>query len=321
MSNDSVCTFNSSTITFVVRRELILPSSAIPPSDTLSYLIRFPGGMFYSKGARDFIENYLGQDDMDRSHGSQFKCQRNMFYGTIFADSCVWLKPLSAGSTDTTYRAYFGTVVWEDKWWSWSKLVIRCLLTLYILCVLWQRYWRHYKPLMRSLQRIGVGDQRYCHYVIIAGDPTYMILSDPWVSLVMTMDIVITPAYASWSVLRVGQFNDLGTLSLGCSYSTRHVWSDHLAMRCLSYIVQARRREFKFAPIDPGLLGFGALLYGGPLMSLIGNTILMVVFQSAWTWFVPSDLLSQAVEVSIGTIMALFLLACLPVALSLTIRK
>ncbi|KAH9185370.1 hypothetical protein AeNC1_012657, partial [Aphanomyces euteiches] len=260
--------FDSSTATYVVRRKQILPLQMVPTASFSSYLIHFPGAMFYGSGMQSSVTSFLNQDAADRPTTGLFHCQRNYYYSAREDDS------------DDVYMVYFGTVVWESTTWSWCKLAYRCLLTLYILRVFWQRYCRHFQHLLNNLRNIGI-DKKYCHYEVIVGDPTYLIICDPCISIVMMADIMVNPAYCCWSTLRVC-YNDLMTFSLDCLYSTRFVWFGYFIMLVLSYLVKARRWDLQFVPLDPGILGLGAVLYAGPVFTLIANTQLMVLFHLTW---------------------------------------
>ncbi|CAK4917283.1 unnamed protein product, partial [Aphanomyces euteiches] len=145
------------------------------------------------------------------------------YFGLLSAHACVWLEPLPPETTETDlYFAYFGTNTLEGVRWSWFKMTFRCLLTIYILFVLWWRYCRHYRALFLGLRQVGMGEQ-YSRYQVIVGDPTYLILSDPFVSLVMIIDISFVPEYIAWSIFRVCQFQDILAFFLGCFYSSRFV--------------------------------------------------------------------------------------------------
>ncbi|KAG9398089.1 hypothetical protein AC1031_015009 [Aphanomyces cochlioides] len=201
------------------------------------------------------------------------------------------MEPLPIKSRDDDdYMEYFGYVFESALWCSF-----RCLLTLYILSVLCRRYCRSYRPLFQGLREIGLRDQ-YCRYEIIVGDPTYVILSDPLVALVMVTDTMLAPPYIAWSIVRVCQFHDLSAFFLGCFYSSRYVWCGYLAMRCTSYMARWRRWEAKFSPIDPGMLAIAALLYGDPVMSLIGNTSMLLVFHDTWDIFLPAQLKGNNID-------------------------
>ncbi|KAH9145263.1 hypothetical protein AeRB84_010821 [Aphanomyces euteiches] len=321
LSCDRCHSLRSTTITYVECRKLVLPVDVASTSWLSSYFIRFPGAVTYGLGIQTFVRELLSQDAATRRRNRLFQCQRNYYYGIVLSDSCVWLEPLLLDISSDIYTVYFGTFVWEGQLWSWLKLAFRSLLTLFILRVLWLRYCRHYLPLLQSLQEIGVDDQ-FCRYEAIVGDPMYLILSDPRVTTVMVIDILLTtPPYVAWSVLRVCQYRDLIAFCLGCLYLTRSVWCGYFAMRCVSYIAKVRRWEHKFAPIDPGVLGFVVFLYGGPIFSLLGNASLMAIFLLMWSCFLPSSLALQAADFAPGVIIGIMLTGCLPVGLSLAFQN
>ncbi|KAG9407796.1 hypothetical protein AC1031_021036 [Aphanomyces cochlioides] len=93
-------------------------------------------------------------------------------------------------------------------------------------------------------------------------------------------DIMTTPVYVVWSTMRV--------------------WCGYFGMRFVSYVAKSRGWERHFAPIDPGMLGLGALVYGGPILSLIGNTSLMAMFHASWRLFLPSAVEFQGAEGATG---------------------
>ncbi|KAH9150789.1 hypothetical protein AeRB84_006434 [Aphanomyces euteiches] len=261
MDHNQVTHFDSHTLTYVARRQLALPCESIPFESLNAHLIEFPGIMFSGLGERTF-------------------CEQVYYYGTVLMDGCIWLEPLPHDDGNDACRdvdmAYRGAVVLESAHWSWFKLILRPLLTLFILHVLWHRYCRHYFPLLHALQEIGVNDT-FTRYVVIVGGPTYLILSHPSVSIVMAADIVSTPSYIAWSTLRVCQFSDWSAFCLGCLYSMRFVWEGYLAMRLLSFIAKARKWENKFAPIDPGVPW------------LCRSALWRAHFESLWQYVVDGD--------------------------------
>ncbi|CAK4123313.1 unnamed protein product [Aphanomyces euteiches] len=298
MARDAVCRFDSATNSYVLRKRLNLPSTSVPSETFLSYLIQCPGMSNTTHPHTASICRRISnpRQPTRRSSNRLFQCQTAYYFGLLSAHACVWLEPLPPETTETDlYFAYFGTNTLEGVRWSWFKMTFRCLLTIYILFVLWWRYCRHYRALFLGLRQVGMGEQ-YSRYQVIVGDPTYLILSDPFVSLVMIIDISFVPEYIAWSIFRVCQFQDILAFFLGCFYSSRFVWCGYLAMRCLSYLVHRRQWETKFTPIDPGILGIGAFLYGGPAMTLMGNTSIMVLFHFVWGILLPAERRDSGIE-------------------------
>ncbi|CAK4208909.1 unnamed protein product [Aphanomyces euteiches] len=151
---------------------------------------------------------------------------------------------------------------------------------------------------MDNLRQFGVNDKTLSvhHYEVVVGDPTYMILSDPFVSLVMVVDVWLGVAYAAMATIRAGQVSDLWLLLLGMLYSSRYVWFAYFVMRILSFVAKRQHCEDRFSPLDPTLLAMVAYLYGGPVMSVFDNTRLMAIFHPLWSLFVPASMKYQAID-------------------------
>ncbi|CAK4577703.1 unnamed protein product [Aphanomyces euteiches] len=143
---------------------------------------------------------------------------------------------------------------------------------------------------MDNLRQFGVNDKTLSvhHYEVVVGDPTYMILSDPFVSLVMVVDVWLGVAYAAMATIRAGQVSDLWLLLLGMLYSSRYVWFAYFVMRILSFVAKRQHCEDRFSPLDPTLLAMVAYLYGGPVMSVFDNTRLMAIFHPLWSMLLLS---------------------------------
>ncbi|KAH9110810.1 hypothetical protein LEN26_013623 [Aphanomyces euteiches] len=320
MSNSSDLHFDSSTNTYAMRRRLEFPLEAVPTALQSSYLIRFQAAMFFGRGIQGFVNDFLSQDASARHKSRLYRCQRGYYFGAVSNDACLWLEPVLNGTASDEYEVYYGILVWESVVWSWCKLAFRCLLTLFIMRVMWQRYCRHYFPLLRGLEEIGI-DAKFSRYEVIVGDPTYLILSDPLVGLVMLTDTLVAPAYVSWSLLRISQYKDIPALALGLFYFTRQVWCGYFVMRILSYVAKARQWENKFAPVDPGALGIGFFLFAGPLISLTANTPMMKTYSIMWTWLLPSALEFQGIEGATGVITGMLPTGFFPVYLSFALQK
>ncbi|CAK4309223.1 unnamed protein product [Aphanomyces euteiches] len=276
--------------------------------------------MFFGHGMQVFVNDFLSQDASARRKSRLHRCQRGYYFGAVSNDACLWLEPVLNGTASDEYEVYYGILVWESVVWSWCKLAFRCLLTLFIMRVMWQRYCRHYFPLLRGLEEIGING-KFSRYEVIVGDPTYLILSDPLVGLVMLTDTLVAPAYVSWSLLRISQYKDIPALTLGLFYFTRQVWCGYFVMRVLSYVVKARQWESKFAPVDPGALGIGFFLFAGPLISLTANTPMMKTYSIMWTWLLPSALEFQGIEGATGVITGMLPTGFFPVYLSFALQK
>ncbi|KAG9398087.1 hypothetical protein AC1031_015007 [Aphanomyces cochlioides] len=85
--------------------------------------------------------------------------------------------------------------------------------------------------------------------------------------------------------------------------------------------VHRRRWETKFTPIDPGILGIGAFLYGGPAMTLMGNTSIMALFHFVWGILLPAEQRDSGIESAGGMLSAATIVASFPVVYSISLGQ
>ncbi|CAK4672702.1 unnamed protein product, partial [Aphanomyces euteiches] len=137
-------------------------------------------------------------------------CQHEYLVRIIFGEMCFWMdesEPVP-NSTSPRYQMWAAIYSLETPQLCWVKFVFRSLVTTYVLYVLWTRYYCHCRTLVRNLRFVGLGSE-YIHYQIVMGDPGYAVLTDPFVSLAMFVDIWYGAPYMIIAVWRVSQFQDL----------------------------------------------------------------------------------------------------------------
>ncbi|KAG9400939.1 hypothetical protein AC1031_009661 [Aphanomyces cochlioides] len=224
-------------------------------------------------------------------------CEHDYAVGIRFGELCFWMDEIDAelDSTPPRYHVWAATYSLETPQLCWFKFFFRSLLRSYMLFVLWSRYYRHYGILMRNLRSLGLGHDLIAYQVIL-GDPGYVVLSDPLVSLAMFIDIWCGPPYMVITILRVSQFHDFWAYGLGCMYLSRTVWFAYLCMRGLSSFVKLRRWEASFA-----LTNYKQYL-SGPVTSLLTMTPLAWLFRQFWDVCLPQSQKGQAVESIIETL-------------------
>ncbi|CAK4227611.1 unnamed protein product, partial [Aphanomyces euteiches] len=182
----------------------------------------------------------------------------------------------------------------------WFKFIFRSGVSTYVLYVFWTRYYRRFGPLLHNLRTIGFGSE-YMHYQVVLGDPAYAILIDPFVSFAMFVDIWCAAPYAAMAVFRV--------------------WFAYLCMRGFSAVVKWRRWEAGFAPVDPGFLAICAYVYGGPMTSAIVFSPMVRLTRKSFSYFLPSALHGQVIEVSFLTVLYALTMAHFPLVYSLAATK
>ncbi|KAH9141243.1 hypothetical protein AeRB84_014560 [Aphanomyces euteiches] len=283
------------TNTFALRREMAIPHE-VPQIDVMNWIIRMPASLFFGAGIRNYLQSFIMANTTRRAQMQPWQmCQHDFVLTNKMSELCIWLEP----SEPNSYNVWAATAVLESSLSSWLKLIFRCLLTVYVLFVLWKRYYRHYITLLNNLRQIGLSRQ-YGRYKIVVGDPAYAILSDPVVSLAMVIDSLWSLSYIAVALIQLA----------------RCVWYGYLFMRIFSAIAKKYQWEASFSPVDPGFLSICAYIYAGPIMSFMGTTQLVQIFHVLWSLFLPEEMKYQAIEGITATVFVFFIQACIPLIFS-----
>ncbi|KAH9125437.1 hypothetical protein AeMF1_003937, partial [Aphanomyces euteiches] len=294
------------TNTFAIRHEMTLPFE-ISKGDIFKYLIRMPG--FFGNGIRNLISSFLTSNETSRQRLKPWQmCQHNRLLSLPYSQMCLWIVQ---GTEANQYTVWLASHIDESIETCWIKFVLRVILALYILYLLWTRYYCHYKTLLSNLRQLGFSPE-YIRYEVVVGDPAYAILSDPVVSLAMVLDIWIGSGYVTLSLIRVTQFHDVSMYISGCMYLSRFVWFAYLGMRALSSLIKWRRWEASYAPVDPAFLAICTYLYNGPGMTLFCTTKMVLMFYDMALHFQPAYLENQAIEAISAIASMSFLMSILP---------
>ncbi|KAF0688635.1 Aste57867_19747 [Aphanomyces stellatus] len=188
--------------TYLLREVLTLPAHG---SDRcVDYMSNFPAAIHYSRGVSAFVCAFVAANTSTR----------------LQMAFCTWLVPRSDG---TSYHAYHGVQLLESRLLSWMKFGCRCGLSIFNGKWIWRDFYRHYGPLFHNLRTIGLGNVIHHTYVVDLGDPTWLILSHPFVSLVMVVDCFVNVGYSGAAGNRTSQFNNLWEFCIGCLYGSRTV--------------------------------------------------------------------------------------------------
>ncbi|KAH9156119.1 hypothetical protein AeRB84_001939 [Aphanomyces euteiches] len=294
------------TNTFAIRHEMTLPFE-VSKGDIFKYLIRMPG--FFGNGIRNLTSSFLTSNETSRQRLKPWQmCQHNRLLSLPYSQMRLWIVQ---GTEASQYTVWLASHIDESIETCWIKFVLRVILALYILYLLWTRYYCHYKTLLSNLRQLGFSPE-YIRYEVVVGDPAYAILSDPVVSLPMVLDIWIGSGHVTLSLIRVTQFHDVSMYISGCMYLSRFVWFTYLGMRALSSLIKWRRWEASYAPVDPAFLAICTYLYNGPGMTLFCTTKMVLMFYDMALHFQPAYLENQAIE-GISAIASMsFLMSILP---------
>ncbi|KAF0717588.1 Aste57867_2216 [Aphanomyces stellatus] len=314
---DVVFTKDRDANTYLVRFLLALP----PAGDArcVDYLHYFPGADFFSKGMTTFVCDYVGQNASSRLSDQSYECQQIAFLGVRVAVSCTWVdvSPFDANE----YFVFHAAQLLEAPWVSWVNFGLRCGLFGYIARAMWYMYYRHYGPLLHNLRTLGLPNSRDSHgYEVQLGDPSWLILSHPFVSLFMLLDCIANALYGGAANSRTSQVSDIGEFCLGCLYGSRTVWAAYMLMRYATSWIHRKQWEQYFEPVDSSFLALTASFYAGPLMYLFSRTQVMWIYQWLQALLIPEAQRQHGVESSPLMLMFLVVMASVPLVVSFVNR-
>ncbi|KAF0717589.1 Aste57867_2217 [Aphanomyces stellatus] len=328
---DVVFTKDRDANTYLVHFLLALP----PAGDArcVDYLHYFPGASdrvhpqshvagahFFSQGMSTFLCDYVGQNTSSRLTDQSYECQQLAFLGLRVAVSCTWIVVSMADSN--TYDIYHAAQLLEAPVVSWINFGLRCGLVGYIGRAMWQLYYRHYGPLLHNLRTLGLPTTKTSDsYDVQLGDPSWLILSHPFVSLFMLLDCFANAMYGGASSTRTSQLSDMGEFCLGCLYGSRTVWAAYTLMRYATSWIHRRQWEQYFEPLDPGLLALTASFYAGPVMYIISRTQVVWVVQWLQASLLPEAQRQHGVESSPLLLTFLLVMVTVPVVHSFLNQK
>ncbi|KAF0688651.1 Aste57867_19763 [Aphanomyces stellatus] len=294
---------------YVLRFTLALPPTG--DDNCVHHMHRFPGALLYSHGTAKFVCTFVGRNTTTRFLYPMHQCQYDTFAGVNFAVSCTWATTMPS-SDEATYAFYHGVQLLVTPSFTWMVFCVRCGLFGFILHTLWRQYYRHYGPLATNLATFGL-DERCALYVIQLGDPASIVLSHPFVSLVMVLDCLVNCAYAGAANSRASQLTDVGQFCLGCLYGSRTVWASYMAMRYATPLLKSMQWEKYFDPVDPGMMALTVSFYAGPLVYLMSRTPFVWVFQWLNSIALPLDQTEARLDAGPGLLFLLVVLATVPI--------
>ncbi|KAF0725542.1 hypothetical protein Ae201684_016018 [Aphanomyces euteiches] len=287
----------------------------IPQDQAIDNMVRMPASLFFSYEQRAYIADFLASNATSRNQMQPWQiCQHNLVLSLEIGESCIWLEEI--GSNRYVFWVAVALIAYPATRWIKVTCIFRCFLTLYVIFVLWTRYYyRHYVVLLSNLRQFGLS-QKYVRYRVVVGAPVYAVLSDPIVSLAFMIDLGSTLSYFALAHLQVTQYRDFWVYASGCVYMSRTVWYAFLVMRVASIVVKKIQWESNFGPVDPGLLAVCAMLYSGPIVSLVGSTHLQIFVHELLSLPLPYEHRDQAIECFPAASMFIFAMAFLPLVFS-----
>ncbi|RHZ42548.1 hypothetical protein DYB26_009363, partial [Aphanomyces astaci] len=187
------------------------------PCDENVHLL--PGAIFYGRGMRKAFCQFV-QDNS--TSASMAHCQHMRQFGVTITEQCVWIHAQPDEASRVVYQTLYQ---WEVAWFLWAKLILRCVLTGYVVWEMRLHYYDHCVALVRALETYGMPDplSPLHHIEVYIGDPTCLILGNPLVSLCFVIDFWMSVTSVGEVMLQLSQLDDLGYFLSGCIYSSRTV--------------------------------------------------------------------------------------------------
>ncbi|EQC28086.1 hypothetical protein SDRG_14179 [Saprolegnia diclina VS20] len=304
-----------------VLRQLLPRGPSIPQARcTSDFLVGKPGSIYYGSYTRDLLcafaaanDTTVHSDPWDR-RGS---CMTTSAPGLVLGYHCIWLTAGDALHLSSpppgVYTLTFAMAIAPYPHWYWTKFVYRVGTTVGIGLLLWRRYYKHCVALQRQLARLGHAHELRSgeySYVISIGDPTAVVLTNPWVALAFFVDVWASFDTLSFAVLRGSQNEDAIELLVAFLYLSRAVWLAYFGLSVMSAGLKHWRKEHVFGEVDPTLVAIAVTIYGPLLTYFMGN--------SAWLLQVYWYLEECMVPTSAHGHELVVLLPCLIYTLSLT---
>ncbi|KAF0688642.1 Aste57867_19754 [Aphanomyces stellatus] len=309
LSPNTMVSHDKDANTVLLRYIVALPSNEVDGCN--SYLINFPGSMLYGKGLVEFVCNFLAQSPSAQQLAMpRYMCQHFLFARYfVIGEHCVWIEPLPKPGIFSVYHALQVT---EKSPWSWIKFSFRLCVSGCIFFEIWRLYYRHYGPLLSNLKALGIQQvgKSSSMYIVYVGDPTWIILSHPYISLTMIVDILYSTSYSVVSLFRVNQLQDFWQFVIGSFCGSNFVWASYAAMRYSTSLIKYFRWEKYFEPLDPSTMALTASFYAGPLLYLICHSPLILMFQFLIQVFPVMKM--ENMEVSVGMCVFLIIFASVP---------
>ncbi|KAF0688632.1 Aste57867_19744 [Aphanomyces stellatus] len=300
------------TNTALIRSRMTLPSNS--PTMCDAFVIHFPGSIFYGQGMVQFVCNFLAQNTSDQSHAPQFICQHNRVAGLLISESCTWIEALP--NSTGTFWVYHAVQIMENATWSWIKLGLRLGLSCFIAVQVWRLYYCQYRSLVLNLRTMGLSSNDGGLYEIQIGDPTWLILSHPFVCIVMVVDVVYSTSYAAIAGYRVYQVHDMWEFAIGSFSGSNMVWASYAIMIFSSPIIKRLQWEKYFVSVDPGMMALMAAFYAGPLVYFITQTPIVLLLQELSQIGVLADDEGQTLDGTGGMVFLLIIFATVPLITS-----
>ncbi|KDO29688.1 hypothetical protein SPRG_05639 [Saprolegnia parasitica CBS 223.65] len=296
----------------VLRKAIALPAPIHRASCLQSFLLGLPGVIYYTDAQIDLVCSLASATNVSAAawhyNGS---CFYDLFCNIEIGRSCLWLEAGDAiqerNASDGLFTLTYSYSATRFDAYLWFKFVYRLGNTAFVLYRMWTHYYMHCVDLERLLRTSGhkadVSAVEW-RYELVLGDPTAIILRDPWVATAFLIDM--------W--LSTGNNGDLYVMFVTFVYLSRTVWFAYCGLCVTAYCLKKWKKEHAFAEVDPTLVAIAIAFYGPLISWLSGNVgFLVTLYQWMFTCLVPQQNTSEQNELVVGCTAYTVLIAVLPV--------
>ncbi|OQR92369.1 hypothetical protein ACHHYP_03790 [Achlya hypogyna] len=237
-----------------------LPFPLVPSegADPHAFLLHMPYAIFFTPRERELTYALLAHSVNLSAINS---VQVTSFFGVPISFAVSWAEPST--SSNIMFIGYI--VAPSSREWVAIKFLYRCVLSIYIVRCMWFDYYRCGRNLGHSVAQYGVPDAAAGPVEILLGDPTSVILLNPFVSLAFLLDVWFSVEYVNRAIVRADQLYELVTFAVACVYLSRTLWFAYGALNAASWTLKQLQWTRHFRDADPTLLAIVITLAAGPI--------------------------------------------------------
>ncbi|OQS05251.1 hypothetical protein THRCLA_20673 [Thraustotheca clavata] len=213
-------------------------------------------------------------------------------------------------SNDTIYIGFLNATT--TRAWLTFKLAYRCCFCIYIMAYMWRQYYQHYYHLAANLRAFGFEKvTRTDRIDIVVGDPTSIILLNPYVSIVFILDVWVSIEFINRAIVRVNQVSDIGLFSVACFYLSRTLWFAYGGLIGVSYLLKKFHKEKSFEEADPTLTAMAVVIAAGPITNVQSHIMFFIDLYHYLFLALSKD--ENSNEVALSAIVYTFIIGSLPI--------
>ncbi|RHZ09465.1 hypothetical protein DYB26_011160, partial [Aphanomyces astaci] len=262
---------------------------------------RIQGSVFFSPSIQAMTIEFV----CGKNHTNVDALWGHYYFGVHVANSVLW----SSQHGDVSTICYlFDPFV---HYWTCSILefLSRVFLSGYIAHQCWRYFYDPVAQLFGDLRSNPQG--KTCRNVqLVIGEPTSLVVSNAWIVLAFTMDILLHPGTLGSATLRLIQPFDVWGGVLGSLYFGRLVWVSYAALWLWNYLY---KHSARLSPVSCTVCAWTTTVLGVVLTKI--DFIWTLALQLFMAMFNVHQAV-EAIDVTFGTIVSCVLYGLVPFGLA-----